>query len=281
MDHHDSAPSSGSPPDSADDAAAAKASPGAHAASDPTPPEAGTLPSAVPIRARHDGWTPLRQHDFIAALAATGCVAAAAKSVGLSRRSAYRLRVRADANIFRQAWDIALDFAIRNLSEAALSRAIHGVSHPIFYQGQQVGERRRYDERLTQFLLRYRDPVNYGVWRDNYEARRHPDGAGIVLANALNVLMEHAFNLSVPSRHHPGRGSDANDGGDDGGDDGPGDGGDRRGDDGGNDADATRDRDNAARLHPAPDRHADPDAPEDNELEPLLADGPCMPPAAA
>lgn len=114
----------------------------------------------VPTRARHDGWTPQKQHDFILALAACACVVEAAASVGMTAKSAYRLRARPDASAFRQAWDIALDFAIRRLGEQALSRALNGVTRPIFYQGEQVGERVHYDERLTMFLLRTRDPVH-------------------------------------------------------------------------------------------------------------------------
>lgn len=161
-------------------------------------PHPGTLPRAVRLRSRHDGWTPDRQHDFITALAETGCVTEAAAAVKMTARSAYRLRARADANIFRQAWDIALDYAIRNLTDVAMSRAINGVARPVFYKGEQVGERRYYNERLTQFLLRYRDPVRYGAWRDGYEARRHPDGAGIVLANALNILMDAGHGVDPP-----------------------------------------------------------------------------------
>jgi hypothetical protein len=157
-----------------------------------SPPAPGTLARPVRTRARHDGWTPERQHDFIAALAESGCVTEAAASVGMAPKSAYRLRARPDATYFRQAWDIALDFAVRRLSEAAFARALHGVATPVFYQGEQIGERRRYDERLTMFLLRYRDPVHYGAWLDTYEARRHPDGAGIVLAHALNAVMDEA-----------------------------------------------------------------------------------------
>jgi len=163
----------------------------------PTPPP-GTLPRAVPVRPRHDGWTPERQHAFITALAETGCVTEAAAAVGMTARSAYRLRARADANVFRQSWDIALDYAIRNLTDAALGRALHGVARPVFYKGEQVGERRYYDERLTQFLLRYRDPVRYGAWRDSYEARRHPDGAAIVLANALAILIDAGHGVPPP-----------------------------------------------------------------------------------
>jgi hypothetical protein len=146
----------------------------------------------VAVRARHDGWSPQRQHDFIAALAESGCVAEACAAVGMSAMSAYRLRARPDASTFRQAWDVALDYAVRRLGDAAFSRALHGVPRPIFYKGEQVGEYRHHDERLTMFLLRYRDPVRYGAWLDGYEARRHPDGAGIVLAHALNAVCDAA-----------------------------------------------------------------------------------------
>ncbi len=152
----------------------------------------------VATRVRHDGWTPEKQHDFIQALAESGCVGEAAAAVGRNPRSAYRLRARADASAFRQSWDIALDFAIRRLSDAAFSRALHGVSRPIFFQGEQIGERRHYDERLTMFLLRYRDPTRYGAWLDAMEARRHPDGAALVLAHALNTVLDSAYGEPSP-----------------------------------------------------------------------------------
>jgi hypothetical protein len=113
----------------------------------------------------------------------------------MSPKSAYQLRARPDASVFRQAWDVALDSAIRALSDTAMSRALHGVSRPVFYKGEQIGERRHYDERLTMFMLRYRDPVRYGAWLDKMEARRHPDGAGIVLAHALNAVMDDAHGV--------------------------------------------------------------------------------------
>jgi hypothetical protein len=162
----------------------------------PDLPDEATGFDPVPTAYRHDGWTPDRQHDFIVALAESGCVTEAAKAVGMTTRGAYRLRARPDASAFRQAWDIALDYAIRRLTDAAFSRALHGVSRPVFYQGEQIGERRHYDERLTMFLLRYRDPTRYGAWLDGYEARRHPDGAGIVLAHALNAVMDSAHDFA-------------------------------------------------------------------------------------
>ncbi len=57
---------------------------------------------------RADGWTPARQLAFLETLARTRSVSAAAKSVGMSREGAYRLRRRADAGLFAAAWDRAM-----------------------------------------------------------------------------------------------------------------------------------------------------------------------------
>jgi hypothetical protein len=146
----------------------------------PEPFTANFVP--VSVRHRSDGWTTDRQVAFIEALAQSGCVADAAKSVGLSARSAYALRQHSVAESFRAAWDAALDFAIKRLSDAAFSRAIHGVSRPIMHKGEIVGERRYYDERLTMFMLRYRDPVTYGKFRDDMHFKQHPQGPATLLS---------------------------------------------------------------------------------------------------
>ncbi|WP_114521492.1 hypothetical protein [Altererythrobacter sp. ZODW24] len=67
----------------------------------------------VPVRARSDGWTPLKQSEFIGMLAETRSVAAAARFVGMARETAYRLRVKPGAESFAAAWDAALGFAPR------------------------------------------------------------------------------------------------------------------------------------------------------------------------
>ncbi len=160
-------------------------------------PEHGAKPrlgSPVRVRPRHDGWSPEKQVDFIEALAESGCVAHACERVGMQPQSAYMLRRRIDAQSFRFAWDMALDYAVQRLAEAARSRAIHGVAVPVFYQGEQIGERRHFDERLTRFLLRCRDPVRYGAWIDRMvEARRHPDGAASLLSRAMHNLEDDAY----------------------------------------------------------------------------------------
>jgi hypothetical protein len=120
------------------------------------------LPVVTPVATqRHDGWTAERQEAFLKALASCGCVREACATVGMSHVSAYKLRGRPSAIAFRKAWDAALDCAMHRLEEAALSRALHGVPRPVFYKGEQVGEWRHHDERLTMFLLRYRRARRY------------------------------------------------------------------------------------------------------------------------
>jgi hypothetical protein len=146
----------------------------------------------VPLRRRVDGWTPERQADFIQALAESACVAEACRAVGMSERSAYALRARADAVSFRNAWDAALDYSLRRLSDAVLSRAINGVAVPVFFRGEQIGEKRFYDERLAMFLLRRRDPARYGNWRDRVEWHGHPEAEAIALARGKMAVREDA-----------------------------------------------------------------------------------------
>jgi hypothetical protein len=162
-----------------------------HPRQQPTAGPAGPLDfTPVELRRRADGWTPERQVGFIRALAATGCIEDAARSVGMSARSARDLRTRADADSLRTAWEAALAIGIGRLAEAALSRAIHGTAKPVFYKGEQIGETRRFDERLTQFLLRYHAPERYGAWRDQTVMRRdHPDGADLLYGQAMRRLV--------------------------------------------------------------------------------------------
>jgi hypothetical protein len=120
----------------------------------------------VPVRPRHDGWTAQRQIAFVEKLADTNSIVAACKHVGMSRESVRKLRRRPDAHAFRDACDAALDCSYAELEQAAKERAQKGVARPIFYKGEQVGEWRYYDERLTMFLLRFRRRHRFGPEAD-------------------------------------------------------------------------------------------------------------------
>lgn len=78
--------------------------------SPPPPKPRRSVPAfaPVPLRLRADGWTPMRQADFLGALAETLSVAAAARRVGMTRESAYRLRDKQGAASFAAAWDAIL-----------------------------------------------------------------------------------------------------------------------------------------------------------------------------
>ncbi|NBB26622.1 hypothetical protein GVM20_15940 [Porphyrobacter sp. SLTP] len=104
--------------------------------------------------ARVDGWDLDRQVAFLRALSATHSVTEAAQSVGRSRQSAYRLRSRLKGGPFDLAWEVAFHHSFDVLAHAALERALNGVERPVFYQGEQVGSYRRFDEGLTVALLR-------------------------------------------------------------------------------------------------------------------------------
>lgn len=113
----------------------------------------------VPTAPRRDGWTPARQRAFIDALGKCGLVAAAAREVGMTPKSAYRLRARGDAASFAAAWDVAVDQGRTFATDTAIERAMEGVAEPVFRGGLQVGERRRYDNRLLIAALRHWRPV--------------------------------------------------------------------------------------------------------------------------
>jgi hypothetical protein len=73
----------------------------------------------VPTRTRRDGWTIERQADFLGMLAETGSVIGACEALGMSRKSAYRLRALPGGESFAAAWDAALGMPVRKVTPAA------------------------------------------------------------------------------------------------------------------------------------------------------------------
>nr|WP_166179875.1 hypothetical protein [Altererythrobacter segetis] len=92
------------------------------------------------------GWTPARKAQFLDHLAHDGAVRTACGRVGMSREAAYHLRRRDAA--FARAWDAALVIARTVSAEVLECRAIHGVEEEVWYRGELVGTRRKYDSRL-------------------------------------------------------------------------------------------------------------------------------------
>ena len=95
----------------------------------------------VPLRYRRDGWTPQRQADFLGALAESWCVAAAARRVGKSRESVYRLRDKPGALSFAAAWDAVLaqrPAPSKSTHELLWHRAFYGTLKPVMRGGRHV-----------------------------------------------------------------------------------------------------------------------------------------------
>jgi len=126
----------------------------------PAPPPAvpdDDAPDFTPVpstRNRHDGWTAQRQSAFLVALAKLGLVAAAARAVGMSARSAYRLRARDTLGSFSSAWEQALADGRRRALDTGIARAIDGQLVPVYYRGRKIDEYIRFDDRLLIAALR-------------------------------------------------------------------------------------------------------------------------------
>ena len=86
------------------------------------PETAAGTPPPSDATTRVDGWDLERQTAFLRALSATHSVSEAAKSVGRSRQSAYRLRSRLKGQPFDLAWEVAFHHSFDVLAHAALER---------------------------------------------------------------------------------------------------------------------------------------------------------------
>src|SRR5690606_26738177 len=112
----------------------------------------------VPTRTRRDGWTVQRQADFLGMLAETGSVMGACEAVGISRKSAYKLRARPGAESFAAAWDAALGGPIRKVTVTDLAfLAYHGLVQPMFFRGKYRGARRKPDNSALLRLMKKLD----------------------------------------------------------------------------------------------------------------------------
>ena len=80
----------------------------------PNPDPPAPAGPATTDRAR---WTPDRQRLFLATLLATGNVTHAARTAGMSRASAHRLRQRLAGTPFDRTWDRALALHAQSLAD--------------------------------------------------------------------------------------------------------------------------------------------------------------------
>ena len=117
----------------------------------------------VPQRPTPKGWTLERQAHFLGWLAETGSVSAACARVGMSRKSAYRLRTRPRAESFAAAWDAALGKPVRRVTIDDLDfLAYQGLVRPRFRGGKYIGSRQKPDNSALLRLLAQFDRATRG-----------------------------------------------------------------------------------------------------------------------
>jgi hypothetical protein len=105
-----------------------------------------------------NGWTSEVQRAFVAALARTGVVTAAARSVGRTARSAYMLRRRAgEDHPFTRAWETAQARAGGRALDLAMAAGLEPRRTEVFYRRRHVGWRTHWDNRLAYAALRALD----------------------------------------------------------------------------------------------------------------------------
>lgn len=167
----------------------------------------------VPVRARRDGWTAERQRAFIRALRRIASATTAARSVGMSRRSAYRLRERPGAESFAAAWDEAVERGTDNVRDHVIDRALHGAVVPRFRRGKRTGLVHRYYDSVAIAVLsgrgaglaeRLRQAEENGArrsyfeieraWRRDLDDLKRERERGIELERRLSILVR-AFDL--------------------------------------------------------------------------------------
>ena len=103
-------------------------------------------------KTNQNAWSRAKMAAFLRELAASQSVAGAARSVGMSRQSAYRLKNRLASTPFALGWEVALEAGFSQLAHAMMDRAINGVEVPHYYQGELIGTSRSYDERLAIWI---------------------------------------------------------------------------------------------------------------------------------
>ncbi|WP_375402657.1 hypothetical protein [uncultured Sphingomonas sp.] len=130
----------------------------------------------APVRTAYrgaNGWSSAVQRAFVGALARTGVVAAAARSVGRNPRSAYRLRARAGEDSgFARAWNEAQRRGSEEALDASMAGGMTARRTEVFHRGRHVGWRTSYDNRLAYAALRALDHQDLAWARQGVDATK-------------------------------------------------------------------------------------------------------------
>ena len=136
-------------------------------------------------------FTPTRIALFLEHLSRHGQVRAAAQVAGVSSQTAYVRRRRDPA--FAAAWDAALLHAREAAEQVLATRALHGTTETIWFRGEAVGERRRFDARLLLAHLARLDARAAQAPREIHHLAEDFDRMLLALAEGADVAAATGF----------------------------------------------------------------------------------------
>ena len=158
------------------------------------------------VRKRRIGWDAKRQRAFVALLAHTPSIGFAARKVGMSPQSYYRLIGKPGAESFAKAVDLAIDHGLMQLRLTSVGRGLGEDSVPVFRRGRHVRTELRRNDRLAIAVLRQAaadpDRIRHAAqlrWRGKQEigALEAERAAARAAEEARSAEQRAAFELAI------------------------------------------------------------------------------------
>ncbi|WP_018949508.1 helix-turn-helix domain-containing protein [Thioalkalivibrio sp. ALMg11] len=134
--------------------------------------------------------TPEKKQKVVELLSQTGNLSACAAEVGLSRDTIYRAMQRDEEFATRIAQ--ARDKASYEVEREIRRRGLEGISRPVYYQGEIIGEQKEYSDKLLLAMAKANMPERYSD--KQYQVIDHSikveNSAKVKLANLLGIEEE-------------------------------------------------------------------------------------------
>ena len=105
-------------------------------------------------------FTNTKRKKFLEILEKTGNISTAAAWVGVHRDTVYKAISR-DEN-FAQRVEISKGRSLAKMEEAAIMRGVDGIDEPIIANGEIIGYKKKYSDKMLEVLMKANDPDRYG-----------------------------------------------------------------------------------------------------------------------
>jgi hypothetical protein len=137
------------------------------------------MPSGIPITIQDKG-------KFLKKLLSThGNVARACRAIKISRNAAYDHR-KIDPD-FGAAWDEILETVADEMEQELVRRSTKGYLEPVFYQGQEIAQIRKFSDKLLEVGLKAKRPEKY---RERLDLNANHSGA---LDHNIQIVIDQVY----------------------------------------------------------------------------------------